>query len=115
MRAAGYIRVSTQEQAQQGWNLDEDRKLIEERCEAKGWELVEIFDDGGLQGDDPNRPGLLAMLDSLESFDVLVLRSQDRLSRDIGIWALASTALRTAGVKVETFTGPLDLESPAGE
>ena len=66
MRAAGYIRVSTQEQATNGWNLDEDRKLIEARCEREGWELVAIHDDGGRQGDDPDRPGLGALLASLD-------------------------------------------------
>jgi len=115
MRAAGYIRVSTAEQADKGWNLGEDRRLIEARCESEGWELVEIYDDGGRQGDDPDRPGLRALLDSLGDLDVVLMRSQDRISRDIGIWAVTSAALRAAGVRVETFSGPIDLESPAGE
>jgi site-specific DNA recombinase len=114
VKAAGYIRVSTQEQADQGWNLAEDRKLIEERCEREGWKL-EIFDDGARQGDDPDRPGLRALIDRLAGFDVVIMRSQDRISRDIGIWAVTSAALRAAHVRVETFTGTLDLESPAGE
>jgi site-specific DNA recombinase len=115
VRAAGYIRVSTQEQVDKGWNLDEDRKLIEARCEERGWELVAIFDDGGRQGDDPDRPGLRELLDTLDELDVVVLRSQDRISRDIGIWAVTSAALRAARVQLETFSGPIDLESPAGE
>jgi site-specific DNA recombinase len=115
MRAAGYIRVSTQEQADKGWNLGEDRRRIEEMCAERGWEPPVIYDDGGRQGDDPDRPGLRALLDALDDLDVVILRSQDRISRDIGIWAVTSAALRTAGVKVETFKGPLDLESPAGE
>ena len=48
------------------------------------------------------------MLSSLDQIDVLVVRSQDRLSRDLGIWTMVSTALRTAGVRVETFTGTID-------
>ncbi len=115
MRAAGYVRVSTQEQADKGWNLDEDRRLIGERCQREGWELVAVHDDGGRQGDDPDRPGLAALLDHLDEIDVVILRAQDRISRDIGIWAMVSTALRAARVRVETFTGPIDLESASGE
>ena len=63
IRAAGYLRVSTQEQADKGWNLGEDRKLIRERCDREGWgRLMRIYDDGGRQGDDPDRPGLHALL-----------------------------------------------------
>lgn len=115
MKAVGYVRVSTSEQAQHGWNLNEDRKLIEERCQREGWELVAVHDDAARQGDDPDRPGLAALVNSLDEIDVVIMRAQDRISRDIGIWAMVSTALRAAGVRVETFTGPIDLESASGE
>jgi site-specific DNA recombinase len=116
MRAAGYVRVSTQEQVEHGLNLAEDRESIREKCEAEGWELVEVFDDGGRQGDDPNRPGLLALLDSLDRVDVVVLRSIERLARDPMILGLATNAMRASGVRLESFvTGPIDIETPQGE
>jgi site-specific DNA recombinase len=115
MRACGYVRVSTDEQVADGWNLAEDRKRIAEIADANGWELTDIYDDGGRQGDDPTRPGLLAMLAGLDEIDVVILRSQDRLSRDLGIWAMCSTAFRKAEVRVETFGGTLDLHTPQGE
>jgi site-specific DNA recombinase len=113
--AAGYVRVSTQEQARHGWNLEEDRQLIRELCERKGWELGEINDDGGRQGDDPDRPGLLRMLAELDRYDVIVLRDMDRLARDTYIHALVTRELKAAGVRVETFRGPVDLQTPHGE
>ena len=78
MRAAGYVRVRPQEQVESGYNLEADRTLIGELCERYDWQLVEIYDDGGRQGDDPDRPGLLRLPDDLERFDVIVIRSQDR-------------------------------------
>jgi site-specific DNA recombinase len=114
-RAVGYVRVSTVDQVDTGWNLAEDRKRIEAIAAANGWQLLDIYDDGGRQGDDPDRPALLAMLAALNSIDVVILRSQDRLSRDLAIWAMCSAAFRKAGVRVETFTGTLDLHSPQGE
>jgi site-specific DNA recombinase len=62
MKAAGYVRVSTDEQVRDGWNLDEDKARIRELADREGWELVEIYDDGGRQGDDFDRPGLRSML-----------------------------------------------------
>jgi site-specific DNA recombinase len=116
IRAAGYVRVSTQDQVEHGLNLAEDRERIREKYEAEGWELVEVFDDGGLQGDDPNRPGLLALLDSLDRIDVVILRSIERLARDPMILGLATNAFRAAGVRLESFaTGPIDIETPQGE
>lgn len=112
MRVAGYIRVSTQEQVEKGWNLEADRELIREPC-PEGAEL-ELFDDGGLQGDDPNRPGLLALLSRLDEFDAVIMRQQDRISRDPVIWGTAASAFQRAGVRVETFSGPIDLDTPQG-
>jgi site-specific DNA recombinase len=115
MRAAGYIRVSTEEQARHGWNLEADRERIGQIAQENGWELVEVFDDGGRQGDDPDRPGFNLMLDTLDQVDVVVMRSLDRLSRDTFLYALATRAFRTAGVQVYTFSGLVDLETPEGE
>lgn len=55
------------------------------------------------------------MLASLDDVDVVILRSQERLSRDLAIWTMCSAAFRKAEVRVETFNGPLDLQSPQGE
>lgn len=114
-RCVGYVRVSTDEQVRDGWNLNADRERIGEIAAAQGWDLIEVHDDEGRQGDDPDRPGLLAMLATLDECDVIVMRSMDRLSRDMGIYAMATTAIQHAGVRVETFTGPVDLASPEGE
>jgi len=108
--------VSTDEQVKHGLNLEEDRRLIEVMAAERGWSLADVYDDGGRQGDDAERPGLLAMLASVDTFDVLIIRSQDRLTRDPGIWSMITAAFKGAGVRVETFTGQvIDLESPQGE
>jgi DNA invertase Pin-like site-specific DNA recombinase len=107
-RAAGYVRVSTIEQQRHGWNLGEDRERIRERADAEGWDLVELYDDGGRQGDDQERAGLQALLAAASAgeLDVLILRDLDRLSRDRYIYALAVRAFETAGVAVYEFDKP---------
>jgi DNA invertase Pin-like site-specific DNA recombinase len=108
MRAAGYVRVSTVEQQRHGWNIGEDRDRIRERAENEEWELVELYDDGGRQGDDRERPGLRALFAAVEAgeLDVLILRDLDRLSRDRLIYAEAVAKFEAAGVAVYEFDRP---------
>jgi len=108
-RVAGYLRVSTDEQVKHGWNLEEDRRLILER-----YPDAVIFEDAARQGDDPNRPGLLSLLSRLPEFDVVIMRQQDRISRDPVIWGTCEAAFRKAEVRVETYTGTIDLDTPQG-
>src|SRR3954447_24148810 len=115
MRAGGYLRVSTAEQAQHGWNPRAVREPMERTIgERDSWTLHAIYDDGGRQGDDPDRPGLLKLLAEIESYDVVIMRQQDRISRDPVIWGTCAAAFQKAGVRVETFTATIDLDTPQG-
>jgi len=52
MKAIGYIRVSTEEQAKEGISLDNQEAKIKAYCESQDWELVKVFSDEGLSGKD---------------------------------------------------------------
>ena len=47
MKAIGYIRVSTQEQAKEGISVDNQEAKIRAYCDCQGWELVKVFGDEG--------------------------------------------------------------------
>jgi DNA invertase Pin-like site-specific DNA recombinase len=51
--ALGYVRVSTDEQAERGLGLEAQRQRIRAYCEMKGLNLVTIFEDPGLSGGKP--------------------------------------------------------------
>jgi DNA invertase Pin-like site-specific DNA recombinase len=81
-RAAGYIRVSTDEQAKKGLSLeDQDRRVIELIAE-RGWENLGVFPDAGVSGSVPfaERPGGAQVLAAEP--DVIIVVAWDRLSRD---------------------------------
>lgn len=82
-RAAGYIRVSSEEQAQGGHSLAAQRRQVRSYCEARGWGLVEVFVDAGYSGKDLRRPALQALLSRCDAgeVDVMVVTDLDRLSR----------------------------------
>jgi DNA invertase Pin-like site-specific DNA recombinase len=83
----GYIRVSTEEQAQSGAGLAAQRAAILEEAQRRGWNLVEIIEDAGYSAKDLKRPGILAALAALDrktaKADTLVVAKVDRLSRSL--------------------------------
>jgi site-specific DNA recombinase len=45
--AVGYIRVSTEEQAKDGYSLDNQQSVINKKCSYEEWEVKQIFHDKG--------------------------------------------------------------------
>jgi DNA invertase Pin-like site-specific DNA recombinase len=113
-RAAGYTRVSTQEQAE-GRSLTEQDHLIGAHCHDNGLDLIEVFSDPGYSGAREDRPGLQEMLARLEDFDVIVVWAMDRLTRDVELFAKLVKRLVAADVRVESLTAHVDLTTPEGE
>lgn len=85
LKAVGYIRVSTEEQAKEGVSLDAQEARIKAFCEAKGWNLLRIYRDEGVSGKDLNRSGIQGLLHDLkgDGVDVVVTVKLDRLTRSI--------------------------------
>jgi site-specific DNA recombinase len=83
LRAAGYARVSTREQAEGGHSLGDQQDRIAAYCKARGWELVNTFVDAGFTGGNLDRPALRQALDLCKTgeVDALVVTAQDRLAR----------------------------------
>lgn len=83
MNVVIYVRVSTQEQAREGYSIGEQVERLTKYCEAMGWNIVESFIDPGYSGGDMKRPGLKSMMKYLEAEDVdkVVVYKLDRLSR----------------------------------
>src|SRR5439155_24061899 len=66
VRAVGYSRVSTTDQAEFGVGLDAQRAATTNACEMRGWQVAEIFEDRGFSGKNLKRPGLAAAIDTVE-------------------------------------------------
>ena len=80
-RVALYIRVSTQEQAQEGYSIGEQKERLIAYCKAQGWVIADIYVDGGYSGSNLNRPGIQKLMVETENFDVVLVYKLDRLSR----------------------------------
>jgi DNA invertase Pin-like site-specific DNA recombinase len=88
VKAIGYIRVSTDEQAREGISLAAQEAKLRAYAELYDLELVAIVTDAGLSAKTLNRPGLsqaLAALDAGEA-EALVIAKLDRLTRSVTDW-----------------------------
>ena len=70
-KVAIYIRVSTQEQAQEGYSIGEQKERLIAYCTAHAWVISEIYVDGGYSGSNLKRPAIQKLLTEVNKFDVL--------------------------------------------
>lgn len=80
-RAALYIRVSTLEQAQEGYSVGEQKERLIAYCKAKDWLIADIYVDGGYTGSNLKRPGIQKLISETDKFEMVLVYKLDRLSR----------------------------------
>lgn len=83
-RVAIYTRVSTEDQAQEGFSLEAQKDKLTEYCKLNGYTIAGIYSDEGLSGKNTMRPRLQAMLKDAESrmFDLVLVWDISRISRN---------------------------------
>lgn len=87
MRVGGYPRVSTDEQAEQGYSLEEQTESIQKWCKEHGHPpaVIEPYIDDGYSAKDLRRPGIKRLLDDVQNkkYDIIVTTKLNRLSRKL--------------------------------
>ena len=81
-RAALYVRVSTDEQAAEGYSLDAQKSILEDHCLAEGLDIAAVYEDDGYSGRNVSRPAYRRMMEDMDSWDVLVVLKMDRIHRN---------------------------------
>ncbi len=103
-RVAGYIRVSSERQAETQLSLDAQRQGLVSWCIASDLELVHIGVDAGISGakDETERPGLLEVLTAVHEkrVEIVAVCKRDRLARDVSLAGFIETTIRRAGAEV---------------
>lgn len=115
-RAAIYIRVSTLEQAQEGYSVGEQRERLIAYCKAKDWLIADIYVDGGYTGSNLNRPGVQKLIDETDKFDLVLVYKLDRLSRSQrDTLYLIEEVFRPRGVDFISMQESFDTSTPFGK
>ena len=108
VKAIGYVRVSTQGQAEDGVSLDAQEAKVRAWADLNGAEVF-IFRDEGISGKRAdNRPGLVAALDAVGKGDALVCYSMSRLSRSIRDTLNLSEHLQHRGADLVSLSEHID-------
>ncbi len=83
MKAVGYIRVSTEDQAKEGVSLDNQRAKIRAYADLKDLDLVEIVEDAGISAKNLNRPGAQKVLQMArkKKVEAVIVYKLDRMFR----------------------------------
>ena len=120
MRALGYIRVSTEEQAGQGHSLALQPDMIRQWCGLFGHTLVDVVEDRGISAGTAlhKRPGGRELLRRLRAgeADVVVVYRLDRLFRNAqhGLNFVRDELDRT-GVALQSISEKVDTTTAVGK
>lgn len=84
-KVAIYARVSTMNQAEEGYSIDGQIDSLEKYCEAMGWDVYNKYIDAGFSGGSLKRPEMTNLINDVKKglFDTVLVYKLDRLSRDV--------------------------------
>lgn len=110
MKAVIYIRVSTKEQAEEGYSLQAQREACMKYVGDHGWSFVNEYCDSGESARTANRPMFQKMLAEMIDQDVgiVLVHKLDRLARNIEDYAAVRARFRAAGVQLVSVSENLE-------
>ena len=87
--AGVYLRVSTEDQAREGFSLSEQKERLEAMCKFKGYQIYKFYEDAGISAKNmKDRPAFNELLEDIRSKKVntIVALKLDRVTRSIYDW-----------------------------
>ena len=81
-----YIRVSTEDQAREGFSLGEQEEKLRQLCEFKEYQIFKVYQDAGISAKDmEHRPGFQQMMDDMRKgkINYIVAYKLDRVTRSV--------------------------------
>ncbi len=116
MKAVGYIRVSTDDQAREGVSLENQKAKIQAYADLKDLDLVKIIEDAGISAKNLNRQGAQKVLKMArkKKVNAVIVYKLDRMFRST-IDALETTKLFDKwGVAFHSINETIDTQSAMG-
>lgn len=117
MKAIGYVRVSTEEQAKEGVSIEAQKAKIRLYAELKDLDLVGIIEDAGISAKNLKRPGLQRILEMARNKEVeaVIILKLDRMFRNTVDALKTSEELDKRGVALHSINENLDTKSAMGK
>ena len=118
IRVAIYVRVSTKEQALEGYSIGEQTDRLTKFCEAHDWTIVKVYTDAGHSGANQIRPALQDLIQDIKAgrIDKVLVYKLDRLSRSQkDTLELIEDVFLKNGTDFESMSEKLDTSTPHGK
>jgi DNA invertase Pin-like site-specific DNA recombinase len=116
MRAIGYVRVSTEKQADFGVSLEAQEAKVRAMAVVQGAELTEVIVDAGESAKSLQRPGMERLLSLVDAgaVDVVIIAKLDRLTRSVKDLAELLERFTRRDVSLVSVAESLDTGTAAG-
>jgi DNA invertase Pin-like site-specific DNA recombinase len=118
MKAVGYVRVSTEEQAKEGVSLDNQIAKIRAYAELNGMELIEVINDPGKSGKTLAREGVQKVLSMCQNREVshVIVYKLDRLTRSTkDLLSLVEDVFKKNDVQFHSLNEKIDTTTAQGK
>lgn len=116
MKAAIYIRVSTDEQALEGFSIEAQKRRLLAYADSQDWEVAEVYIDDGWSAKDLKRPEMKRMISDIQEhiFDVVLVYKLDRMTRSASDCDHLLKIMETYNVKFQSCTESFETRTATG-
>ncbi|WP_066316813.1 recombinase family protein [Bacillus sp. FJAT-29814] len=116
MRAVDYGRVSTDEQAKEGYSIPTQKEKNTNFIKSQGWDHVDSYIDDGYSAKNLNRPNMQKLIEDvkLKKFDVVVFYKLDRLVRSVSDLDALLKIFDKHNIAIRSVTEPFDTTTAIG-
>ncbi|MGV8151399.1 MAG: recombinase family protein [Candidatus Woesearchaeota archaeon] len=116
-KAAIYVRVSTEEQAKEGYSLAAQEQALKDHAKLLGYETHKIYKDEGKSAKDMHRPAMQQMLKDAEKhqFSAIIVYKLDRFSRSLKDLILTIEQLKKINVDFISMQDRIETASASGK
>ena len=113
-----YMRVSTEDQAREGFSLPEQKERLEAFCKFKGYEIVDYYEDAGISAKTGNhRPEFERLKNDIKAkkINTIVALKLDRITRSIYDWENLMTFLDENNAYLDCVNDEINTTSANGK
>ena len=112
------MRVSTEDQAREGFSLPEQKERLESFCKFKGYEIIDYYQDAGISAKTGNhRPEFERLKDDIKAkrINTIVALKLDRITRSIYDWENLMTFLDENDAYLDCVNDEINTTSANGK
>lgn len=116
-RIAIYIRVSTLDQAREGYSLEAQEKALRKWCSERGYVIYDLYADRGISGKDiKHRPEMNRLLEDAEDgkFDIVLFWALSRFTRSVSDLYDTMERFQKWNIAMISYTESFDTSTPMG-